>query len=308
MARKRRGQPVHGWVVVDKPAGVTSVQCVSAVRRATNANKAGHGGTLDPLATGVLPVALGEATKTVPYIMDGLKRYRFRVAWGERRDTDDAEGRVVAVSAERPSEAAIRDVLPRFEGEIEQVPPAYSAIKVDGQRAYDLARAEAPPTLAARPVLIERLTLIASPDADHAEFEAVCGKGAYMRALARDLGEALGTLGHIAALRRTAVGPFTEAHAIVLDKVRELGHSAALAEHVLPVDAALADIPALTLTEVEARRLKNGQPVAALPVVRRAAHPLPSRDGLVCATAAGRPVAVARIAGGELRPLRVLNL
>lgn len=308
MARRRRGRPVHGWVVVDKPSGVTSVQCVAAVRRAADAEKAGHGGTLDPLATGLLPVALGEATKTVPYVMDGFKTYRFRIRWGEGRDTDDAEGRITEVSAVRPDAAAVRAVLQRFEGEILQVPPVYSAIKVDGRRAYDLARADTPPDLEARPVVVRRLSLADLPDADHADFEVVSGKGAYMRSLARDIARALGTVGHVVALRRTTVGPFGEAHAILLDKIRELGHSASLAEHVLPVDAALADIPALVLTEVEARRLKNGQAVAALPIVRRAAHPLSSRDGLVCATAAGRPVALARLVGGELRPLRVLNL
>lgn len=308
MGRKRRGEPVHGWVIVDKPAGATSVQCVAAVRRALNAEKAGHGGTLDPLATGLLPVALGEATKTVPYVMDGRKTYRFTLRWGESRDTDDAEGRVAAISDVRPDVAAIRAILPSFEGEIQQVPPVYSAIKVDGRRAYDLARAATPPVLVARPVVITRLTLLDMPDADHAVFEATCGKGAYMRALARDLATALGTVGHVVALRRTAVGPFRESHAIVLDKLRELGHSAVLAEHVLPVDAALADIPALVITEVEARRLKQGQPVAVLPIVKRAAQPVSSSDGLVCATIGGRTVALARIAGGELRPFRVLNL
>lgn len=308
MARRRRGRPVHGWVVVDKPSGATSVQCVAAVRRAADAAKAGHAGTLDPLATGLLPVALGEATKTVAHVMDGRKVYRFRVRWGERRDTDDAEGRVAATSDRRPSAAEIAAVLPRFVGVIDQVPPAFSAIKVDGRRAYALARGDGAPQLAARPITILRLDVIDAASPDSAEFEAACGKGAYMRALARDLALALGTEGYVEMLRRIAVGPFTEDHAIPLDNVRELGHSDGLAEHVLPVEASLADIPALTLTEPEARRLQNGQPVAALPVARRSPEGLPSRAGVFCAMSAGRPVALARITGGEIRPLRVLNL
>lgn len=308
MARRRRGRPVHGWMVVDKPSGVTSARAVDIVRRSIDAAKAGHGGTLDPLATGVLPVALGEATKTVPYLVDERKSYRFRIRWGESHDTDDVEGKVTDVSDVRPTAQQIREVLPRFRGEIDQVPPHYSAVKVNGRRAYDLARADVPVDLPPRRVTVERFELLDIPDADHAEFEVVSGKGTYMRALARDVAVALGTLGCVDALRRTAVGPFTEDGAIPLDNIRTLGHSAALMEHVLAVETALAGIPALVLTEGEARRLHSGQAVAVLPVARRQGQRLPSKDGIVFATAAEKPIAVARIHGGELRPLRVLNL
>jgi tRNA pseudouridine55 synthase len=306
--RHRRGADIHGWLVVDKPPGTTSVSVVSAVRRAANAAKAGHGGTLDPLASGVLPVALGEATKTVAYVMDRTKSYRFTVRWGERRDTDDVEGSIVECSDHRPRAGEITALLPRFEGEIEQVPPIYSAVKIEGRRAYALARAAVPVELFPRRVRIVRFRLIGIPDSDHAEFEVESGKGAYMRSLARDLARALGTCGYITALRRTAVGPFTEVNAIPLDKVSSLGHSGALLEHVLPVEAALADIPALTLTEAEARRLQQGQPIAVLPVARRSPQQHVFKDAVICAMAEGRPVALARIRGGEIRPVRVLNL
>ncbi len=308
MARRRRGQPVHGWVIVDKAVGVTSVSAVAAVRRGLNAAKAGHGGTLDPLATGLLPVALGEATKTVPYVMDGTKIYHFTVQWGERRSTDDGEGAVTAKSDVRPRESAINAVLPRFTGEIQQTPPVFSAIKVDGQRAYDLARSDQAVTLKPRAVVIDRIALLEIPDPDHAVFEVVSGKGAYMRSLARDIAEALGTVGHIAALRRIAVGPFTEAQAISLDALGAVGHSNELVEYLLPVEAALAGIPALPLTEPEACRLHRGQAVAALPVVRRFPDKLTGRDAVLCTTTAGKPIALARIEGGEVRPVRVLNL
>src|SRR5580704_2761996 len=202
--RRRLKLDIHGWVVLDKPVGMTSTHAVSAVRRLTSARRAGHAGTLDPLASGCLPIALGEATKTVPFVMEGRKRYRFTVRWGEERDTDDAEGRVVETSVSRPGEADIRSLLPRFTGTIAQVPPRFSAIKVDGERAYDLARDGEVVELEARPVEIGRLELVERPDADHAVFEAECGKGTYVRALARDMGRILGTFGHVCALRRTA--------------------------------------------------------------------------------------------------------
>ena len=210
MGRRRTGTPIHGWLIIDKPLGRSSAQVVAAVRRITGAAKAGHGGTLDPLATGVLPIALGEATKTVSYVMDGSKAYRFTLRFGEARTTDDREGAVTETSPARPTDAEIRAVLPRFTGLIEQVPPAFSALKVDGVRAYRLARAEEAVALAPRQVRIDRLELIARPDADTAEFLVRSGKGAYMRSLARDIARALGTVGHVAALRRTAVGPFRE--------------------------------------------------------------------------------------------------
>ena len=308
MGRRRRGVPVHGWLVIDKPAGVTSAAVVAAVRRVTQAAKVGHGGTLDPLATGVLPIALGEATKTVSYVMDGSKIYRFTIRWGEQRNTDDAEGDVVKVSDLRPTEDAIRAVLPRFVGEIDQVPPIFSAVKVAGQRAYALARAEMPVELEPRTVHVEGIELIDMPDADHAVFEVTAGKGTYMRALARDLAVALGTVGHVAALRRNSVGSFTESAAIPLDKIDSLGHSDGLKEHLLPVGAALDGIPALNLTEAEGRRLQRGQPVAVLPVASRSSLKHLSRDAVFCAMAMGRPVALATVKGGEIRALRVLNL
>ncbi len=309
MGRKRRGGvPVHGWFLVDKPLGITSAAAVAIVRRLLNAMKAGHGGTLDPLATGVLPIALGEATKTVSYVMDGRKAYRFTIRWGEQRSTDDAEGEVLHLSDVRPSEQAIRAVLPQFTGDIEQVPPTFSAIKLGGQRAYALARADAPVDLPARRVTIERFEVVACPDADHAVFEVQSGKGAYMRSLARDLAVALGTVGYVSALRRISVGSFTESMAIPLDNVNGLRHSGALFEHVLPVGSALADIPALTLTEAEARRLRHGQPIAVLPVASRSTCEGLYPEAVCCAMSGGQPVALAQIRGGEIRPIRVLNL
>ena len=311
MARRRKGARIDGWLVIDKPAGITSTAVVNRVKRALGAAKAGHAGTLDPLATGVLPIALGEATKTVAYAMEGTKRYRFTVRWGEQRTTDDAEGEVVARSDKRPSRAEIAAALPRFAGELEQVPPAYSAIKVEGRRAYDLARAGEAPELAARRVRVERFELLAVPDADHAVFEVLSGKGAYMRGLVRDLAAALGTYGHIAALRRLAVGRFGEGAAISLDKFEALGHSPAALEHLLPVETALADIPALALTDIEAQLLKSGRPVQVLRTADRAKIDGMADGEVVCAISGGKPVALARVALSpvlQLRPVRVLHV
>ncbi|MBI3113918.1 MAG: tRNA pseudouridine(55) synthase TruB [Rhodospirillales bacterium] len=308
MARKRRGTPIHGWIVIDKPPGLSSSAVVGRVKRLTGAAKVGHAGTLDPLATGVLPMALGEATKTVAYLMDGRKAYRFTVRWGEARDTDDAEGAVTAISDARSTQAEIEAVLGRFRGSIEQVPSAFSAIKVGGRRAYALARGDAAPALSARTVQIHDLTLKAMPDRDHAEFEAVSGKGAYMRSLVRDLAVALGTVGHVAALRRTAVGPFHESQAISLDKLESLGHSAPLSGHLLPVETVLDDIPALALTEREARKLSHGQAIPVLPVASRSPFKNIGQGDVVRAMVEGRLVALAKIKGGEIRPFRVINL
>lgn len=308
MARKRRGRPVHGWVVVDKPTGPTSTQVVGRVRRIFDAQKAGHGGTLDPMASGLLPIALGEATKTVSYVMDAEKTYRFTVRWGQATDSDDAEGAVTAESPHRPDEAEIRAVLPDFTGRLSQVPPIYSAVKVAGRRAYDLARAQAEFELKARDITITRFELLTCPDADHAVFEVGCGKGAYMRALARDLGVALGTRGHIAALRRIRVGPFGESDAISLETLESLGHSAAAFEHLLPVGAALDDIPALNLTMSEANRLRCGQTVSLLARADRERIQHLSHGAVVCAMVADTLVALARYEAGEIRPIRVLNL
>ncbi len=308
MARRRKGRPVHGWVLIDKPGGLTSTQVVGRVRRVFDAQKVGHGGTLDPLATGLLPIALGEATKTVPYVMEGGKSYRFTLRWGQATDTDDAEGAVIGESPVRPNEAEVRAALPEFVGLIEQVPPDYSAVKVNGQRAYDLARAQEKPDLAPREVQVARFELTEMPDAEHAVFEVECGKGTYMRALARDLARRLGTLGHIVALRRTAVGGFAEKDAISLESLEALRHSAAASEHLLPVQAGLDDIPALALTDMEASRLRCGQAVSMLARanLERVGHL--SQGETVCAMSAGKPVALARFEAGDLRPLRVLNI
>ena len=307
MARRRKGDPVHGWMAIDKPSGVSSAGAVAIAKRATNAAKIGHGGTLDPLATGVLPLAFGEATKTVSYVMDGAKRYRVTVRWGEARNTDDAEGEVIETSGVRPSRAEIEAVLPAFTGVIEQVPPAYSAIKVGGERAYKLARADKDVVLAARPARIDSLALIEMPDDDHAVFEVGSGKGVYMRSLARDIGAALGTCAYVAGLRRTACGPFDETHAIPLEKLESVRHSPAALEHLLPVETVLDDIPALALTDSEVLRIKRGQPV---PVLRTADRKLiePLEDGAtLCAMAGGRLVAFTRLDGRQIRPVRVIN-
>jgi len=308
MGRKRRGHAVHGWMIVDKPIGMTSAAVVGKVRRLTGAAKVGHGGTLDPLATGVLPLAFGEATKTVAWAMEGTKVYRFTVCWGEARATDDAEGAITASSDARPTIEEIESALPRFIGAINQVPPIYSAVKVGGKRAYALARDDKPVVLEARPVVIHRLALIGTPDGDHAEFEAASGKGAYMRSLARDLALAVGTVGHIENLRRTRVGPFAVEDAISLDKLAAMGHGEPLAGYLLPVETALDGIPALDLTVAEARRLQRGQPLPVLPVAGRSPLTDIAQGDAVCAMAEGRLVALARIQGGEIRPIRVLNV
>jgi len=308
MARRRRGRRVDGWVVLDKHAGITSTSAVAQVRRFFDAAKAGHGGTLDPLATGLLPIALGEATKTVPCVMAGLKTYRFTLKFGEARTTDDAEGTVTATSPNRPGDEAIRAALARFRGTILQRPPIYSALKIEGKRAYDLARAGEVVEPAPREAFIERFELIARPDANHAIFEVRSGKGAYMRSLARDLAEALDSYGHVAALRRIAVGPFTEAHGISLDSLEALGHIAAASRHLLPVATALDDIPALAVTDSEAFRLRCGQAVG--PMRRQDLERIGQfgNGAIFCAKSGGLPVALVRLEAGDLRPVRVLNL
>jgi tRNA pseudouridine55 synthase len=308
MAKARSGRAIHGWLVLDKPQGMTSSRAVGAARRLLEAAKAGHGGTLDPLATGVLPIALGEATKTVAWVMAGTKTYRFTLRWGEARDTDDAEGRLTAASPVRPSRAAIEAALPRFTGTLRQRPPAFSALKLGGKRAYDLAREGEPVELAPRLVAVESLALLGEPDPDHAVFEAVVGKGTYIRALARDLGEALGTLAHITALRRLSVGRFRAEDAISLDNLAALGHSAAASGHLLPVETALDDIPALALSEEEAHRLRCGQAVTPLRPCDRARIDQLGDGATVRATTGGKLVAVAEIAAGSIKPVRVLNL
>ena len=299
---KRERRDVHGWLVLDKPVGMTSTHAVSLVKRAFQAKRAGHAGTLDPLASGLLPIALGEATKTVPFVMEGRKIYRFTVRWGEERDTDDAEGRVAAGSTERPTAEAIRTLLPRFIGTIAQVPPRFSAVKIEGERAYDLARDGEVVELRPRPVDIDRLDLIETPDQDHAVFAAECGKGTYVRALARDMGRALGCLGHVAALRRTAVGPFTEAVATGLQGLQdsEAMERAGL-PGLLPVEAGLAELPALRVSPADAGRLARGQAV----LLR--GRDAPVIEGWVSVSTHGSLVALAEVDKGELRPRRVFN-
>ena len=304
---KREKRDVHGWVVLDKPIGMTSTHAVAVVRRLFAAKRAGHAGTLDPLASGLLPIALGEATKTVPFVMDGRKTYVFTVRWGEERDTDDAEGRVVATSATRPSAAAIEALLPHYIGTIEQVPPCFSAIKIEGERAYDIARQGESVAIEPRPVEIHELALTASPDADHSDFAAQCGKGTYVRALARDFGRELGCLGHVAALRRTRVGPFGESHMISLAELEGLCHRAAqgegsFADALLPVATALDDIPALAVSRADAARLQRGQ------AVLMRGRDAPVLSGIVHVLASGHLVALAEFDRGEIVPKRVFNL
>jgi tRNA pseudouridine55 synthase len=303
MARRNKGRAVHGWLVLDKPAGMTSTQAVGAARRLFDARKAGHAGTLDPLATGVLPIALGEATKTVPYAVDGAKHYRFTVRWGIGTNTDDAEGAVIATSEVRPSQAAIETLLPRFTGAILQVPPAFSAIKIAGNRAYDLARAGEVVELEARRVAIDWLTLLDMPDHATAVFEARCGKGTYVRALARDMGAGLGCHGHLIALRRTRVAPFEEAEAVSLADLEAAAAQgdAALKPLLRPIAAALQDLPELSVSPNDAARLLRGQ--AVLIRGRDAA----TSTGPTYATCRGQLIAVGRIEKGELHPLRVFN-
>lgn len=306
MARRKKGEKIDGWVCLDKPEGMTSTQALGKVRWLLDAQKAGHGGTLDPLATGILPIALGEATKTIPYCQDHLKTYSFAILWGEERSTDDAEGHVTATSSVRPNEADILKILPSFIGEIEQVPPRFSAIKIDGQRAYDLAREGEEVEMVPRPAWIEHIELLESSGAS-ARFRCVCGKGTYMRSLGRDIARALGTAGHIVNLRREAVGPFTPDNAISLAKLEEVGHSA-----VLPVETVLGDIPALALNEREAAQLKSGQ---GLSFIARPDMERLHRAGLeleypamALATLNGKPIALVDVDGVDIRTRRVLNL
>jgi len=305
MARRRKGLPVHGWFIFDKPQGMTSTQAVARVKRLYEAAKAGHAGTLDPLATGVLPIALGEATKTVPFVVEGSKEYRFTVRFGVETDTDDAEGKMVASSDLRPTRAEIEAKLPDFIGEIDQVPPRFSALKVDGARAYDLARDDEDFELASRRVSIARLDLVTHPDKDHCVLEARCGKGTYVRALARDLGRALGSFGHVEALRRTRVGGFGEERAIplaALEALAESGGHQALETALEPVETALRDIPAIALSGSDADRLRRGQPV----LLR--GRDAPIVEGTVYATARGKLVALGEVSKGELKPRRIFNL
>lgn len=305
--RRKKGLAINGWLIIDKPAGITSTSVVNQVRRAFDAQKAGHGGTLDPLATGILPIAFGHATKTVPYVMDGTKLYRFTLRLGEARDTDDADGQVIETSDVRPTDDALRAALPAFRGDIMQTPPIFSAIKIAGERAYDMAREGRPPVMEPRPARVDRFELIERVDADTAIFEVQSGKGVYMRSLARDVARAAGSVGHIAALRRLRVGPFTLADAITLDKLAPIGDTPRSSpDLLLPVETALADIPALALTQAETMRLTEGQAISLLDLMGRIPDGANPAGGLARAMAGGRVIGLCRLEEGWLRPERIL--
>ena len=310
MARKR-GQLIHGWVNLDKPKGISSAKAVAIVRRVFDAAKAGHGGTLDPLASGVLPIALGEATKTVSFAMSQQKSYEFELAWGSETSTDDGEGSVTRQSDHRPDAAVIDAALAHYQGHIQQVPPFYSAIKVDGKRAYDLARKagddEAAITLDSREIYIESFRRIAS-DQNHARFYVACGKGAYIRALARDLGRDLGTAAHVTALRRLSVGQFHADHAISLDFLEKLPHSAAALEHLHPVVSALDDIPALPISGNEATKLRHGQTIPVISASAQDRFQALLTGATAIAMEGDRPVALVVVKDGAVCPVRVLNI
>jgi tRNA pseudouridine55 synthase len=306
MSKPRRERlKVDGWIVLDKPVGITSTHALSIVKRLYKADKAGHAGTLDPLASGILPLAFGEATKTVPFVMDGEKAYRFTVSWGARTNTDDAEGEVTATSARRPSRAEIEAILPDFIGDIMQLPPQFSALKVQGERAYDLARDGETVELQPRAVQIMALELV-DLDRDTATFEAACGKGTYVRSLARDFGEKLGCHGHVSALRRTRVGPFEETSAVSIEELKTAGEDgpqgAALRSLLQPVELALSALPSVAVGGHEAQRLRNGQPV----ILR--GRDAPIIIGMAYATHHGTLVALVEGEDGQLKPKRAFHL
>ncbi len=309
MGRRRKGDAVSGWICFDKPYDLTSTSAVGRVRRIFNAQKAGHAGTLDPLATGILPIALGEATKTVAFMVDAEKAYRFTIAWGRTTTTLDREGETVAQSEVRPSVAEVEAALPAFVGEISQVPPIYSAIKVDGERSYDLARAGETPELAARIVTVHAARVAEASDADHVTLEIECGKGVYVRAICRDLAAALGACGHVSALRRTRVGPFSDQAAVTLELLEDLGHKARQSELLLPVETALDDIPELAVTDEDAFRLKQGRSIVLVP---RQVESLKARlkpgSRMVSVMTGGSMVALCEMRAGRLEPSRVFNL
>jgi tRNA pseudouridine55 synthase len=309
VGRRKKGRPVHGWVCLDKPLEMGSTEAVSRVRRLFDAQKAGHAGTLDPLASGVLPIALGEATKTVPFMMEARKVYRFTINWGVSTDSVDREGEIVARSDVRPDIEAVRAALADFVGEIDQVPPAFSAIKVDGQRAYDLAREGVEVALKARRVTIHEAAVSAAPDADHVEIVIRTGKGVYVRSLARDLAKALGAEGHVSALRREQVGPFSTENAVTLDSLEEMVHRGAASEGLLPVATALDDIPELAVTDQDAFSLRQGRPIVLLPrQVETLKARLPDGSRTVSAFQGQTLVALGQLRAGRLEPDRVFNL
>lgn len=311
MGRRKKGDPIHGWINLDKPAGMTSTQAVGRVRRFFNAQKAGHAGTLDPLATGCLPIALGEATKTVPYIQDSLKRYEFTVQWGEARDTDDSEGTVTHQSDKRPEQVAITPLIPQFTGTITQTPPRFSAIKINGERAYDLARDGEEFEIKSREVLVEDLTLTAHDDAANtSSFTISCGKGTYIRSIARDMGQILGCFGHIIALRRTHVGCMGGENMILLDKLEEMDHIAALENALTPVDSVLDDIPALPVTQDEAAQLRNGQKLGFVsrPDFERIKSLGQDKQFEALARYKDKPIGLISVSGPYVQPVKLFNL
>ncbi len=308
MGRRQKGQIVNGWLILDKASGITSTGAVNRVKRLFDARKAGHGGTLDPIATGLLPIAFGEATKTVSHVMDGTKSYHFTLRWGIETDTDDIEGDPIESSDVRPEPDDVERALSAFRGRIQQTPPKFSAIKINGNRAYDLARENKPVNLMPRPIDIFDIHIADMPDEDHTIFSVTSGKGAYMRALARDIARAVGSVGHVSALRRTAVGPFTEADAISLDELESFGQIADREEKLLPVETALDDIPALVVTESEAALLRNGRAVSLLQKVDLQRIADFNQGDTVLAKTKNKPVALAHYAAGEVKPFRVLNL
>lgn len=301
MGRKRKGRDISGWLVVDKPAGLTSTAVVNKVKWALDANKAGHAGTLDPEATGVLAIALGEATKTVPYITDALKAYRFTIRLGQSTNTDDAEGEVIATSDLRPDDAAIKEALHSFVGDVMQVPPRFSAVKIDGERAYKLARDEAEFEIAARALWVEELVMTDRPDADHVTLEMTCGKGGYVRSIARDLGEKLGCLAHVVTLRRVWSGPFDATHGLTLEQIDAMARTPDLDAHIKPLETGLTDLPELRCTPEGAARLRNGNPGMVLMAAEV------DYGDEAWASLDGQAVAVGIYKAGELHPSRVFN-
>lgn len=301
MARRRKGNPVHGWVVLDKPYALGSTSAVGKVRWLFQAQKAGHAGTLDPLATGILPIALGEATKTVPFMMDAKKAYEFTLKFGENTDTWDVEGKVTQSSDIRPKEADIIAALPKFIGDIEQIPPRFSAIKVDGKRSYDLARGGEVVELKSRQVHVERFELL-SYDGEAARFEVACGKGTYIRSLARDMASVLGTCGHVTHLRRTRVGPFTLEGAFSLDALEQLCHRGGVSGALRPVETALDDIPVLAVTEAEAIELKHGRAITL------SCSNMYEDAEMLLVMWEEKAIALCTAQAGYLKPKRVFNL
>lgn len=310
MSRKRKGIPINGWLNIDKPQGITSNQVLGRVRRALNAQKLGHAGTLDPLATGILPIALGEATKTIQFAQDNDKVYSFTVTWGEARNTDDSEGKVIETSTLRPTAAEITDLIPRFIGDIEQTPPQFSAIKVEGERAYDIARAGNEVELKSRIVEVYDLRLLGTT-ADTADFELNCGKGTYVRAIARDMGQILGCFGYVSTLRRLAVGNFSEENAISLDAFEKMMLSSPPDRYLMPVETVLDDIPALALTDSEISRIKQGQTIRLLSrqdMNRLDMAGIDADANLILAIGDQKPLALLERDGMDLHPVRLFNL